>query len=143
MQDKYTLILNLLLYQVKQLINLFLTIGVTLLQTKHVHYYIFKHVHILHFSNIICCWFEGLHRSHRRGNRHSHPQQNTIASQFFSPFSFGLGMNGMDDFFNSGANGFTSFSSFNSTFSGSGNGAVKRTSTSTRFINGKKITTKK
>jgi len=37
---------------------------------------------------------------------------------------------------------FTSFSSV-SNFGGPGGGAVKRTSTSTRFINGKKMTTKK
>lgn len=85
------------------------------------------------------------HHNHRRGNRHSHPQQNTIASQFFNPFGFSLGMNGIDDFFANNSNGFTSFSTFNSTFSGpnGGTAAIKRTSTSTRFINGKKITTKK
>lgn len=65
----------------------------------------------------------------------------------------------MDDFFGHAAAGhhgghgghhpgFTSFSSINSTFSnGAGSGAgganVKRTSTSTRFVNGKKITTKR
>lgn len=41
-----------------------------------------------------------------------------------------------------GAN-FTSFNTFTSFDGASGGAAVKRTSTSTRFINGKKITTKK
>lgn len=82
-------------------------------------------------------------RQRRGGNsRHSHPS-NTIASQFFSPLGLGFDMN---DFFGSGGGaggGFTSFSSFSSGFSGPSGAAVKRTSTSTRFINGKKITTKK
>lgn len=82
---------------------------------------------------------------HRRSNRHSHPQQNTIASQFFNPFGFRMGMNGIDDLFSNNSNGFTSFSTFNSSFNGpnGGTAAIKRTSTSTRFVNGKKITTKK
>lgn len=84
------------------------------------------------------------HHHHRRGNRHSHPQH-TIASQFFNPFGFGLAMNGADDIFGGNSNnGFSSFSTFNSSFNGANGGAaIKRTSTSTRFINGKKITTKK
>lgn len=48
---------------------------------------------------------------------------------FFAPqFSFG------------GMNGFTSLSTFND---GGGGGNMKRTSTSTTFINGKKVMTKK
>nr|CAD7586298.1 unnamed protein product [Timema genevievae] len=81
---------------------------------------------------------------HQR-NRNSHPQ-NTISSQFFNPFGMGFGMASLDDLFSqqNGGGGFTSFSTFNSSFSGNtGGGAVKKTSTSTRFINGKKITTKK
>ncbi|KAJ9590433.1 hypothetical protein L9F63_016520, partial [Diploptera punctata] len=65
-----------------------------------------------------------------RQHRNSHPQ-NTISSQFFNQF---VGQTGGAEF--------TSFSSL-SNFSGPSGGAVKRTSTSTRFINGKKITTKK
>ncbi|XP_050304458.1 dnaJ homolog subfamily B member 6-like isoform X2 [Anthonomus grandis grandis] len=94
------------------------------------------------------------HLHHHRGTRHSHPQNQL--SGLFSPFSL-LGGGFMDDFFghaagggHGGHGGFSSYSSINSTFSnGSGGGAagggatVKRTSTSTRFVNGKKITTKK
>lgn len=59
----------------------------------------------------------------------------------------------MDDFFgqaagsHNGHGGFASFSSINNTFTngagGMGGPMMKRTSTSTRFVNGKKITTKK
>ncbi|XP_037918255.1 dnaJ homolog subfamily B member 6 isoform X2 [Hermetia illucens] len=83
--------------------------------------------------------------SHRRGsNRHAHTP-NTIMSPFMSPM---MGCSMMDYFFNADApsNGFTSFSSFNSISNGSGGGgggAVKRTSTSTTFVNGKKIMTKR
>uniref|UniRef100_A0A1L8DTR0 Putative dnaj molecular chaperone similarity domain protein n=1 Tax=Nyssomyia neivai TaxID=330878 RepID=A0A1L8DTR0_9DIPT len=81
----------------------------------------------------------------RRSHRHSHPQ-NTISSQFMSPF---MGISLMDDFFTmdggGGMNGaFTSFSSFNTANGGGGGGgAVKRTSTSTTFVNGKKLMTKR
>jgi DnaJ family protein B protein 6 len=52
-------------------------------------------------------------------------------------------MGGIDNLFNVGQHdAFTSFSSLNNV-GGTGGGAVKRTSTSTRFINGKKMTTKK
>lgn len=84
-------------------------------------------------------------QGHSRHSRNSHPQ-NTISSSFLSPFgSLGFGMAGFDDLFSvshTGTEAFTSFSSL-SNFSGPSGGAVKRTSTSTRFINGKKITTKK
>lgn len=69
----------------------------------------------------------------RSGSRISYPDQ-SISS--FSPFSFGFNF---DDF---GSGGFTSFSTFNSTVGGSSPN-VKRTTTSTRFTNGKKITVKK
>ncbi|KAJ4445223.1 hypothetical protein ANN_07024 [Periplaneta americana] len=86
----------------------------------------------------------GMNRGHGH-HRNSHPQ-NTISSQLFNPFNpLGFGMTGFDDLFaasQTGGAGFTSFSSL-SNFSGPSGGAVKRTSTSTRFINGKKITTKK
>lgn len=82
------------------------------------------------------------HRSRR--NRHSHPQ-NALRTPFINPFGFALGNSLVDDFFNGSSGGFSSFSSFNSTFTNGSptNANVKRTSTSTRFVNGKKITTKK
>ncbi|KAL1491390.1 hypothetical protein ABEB36_011994 [Hypothenemus hampei] len=90
------------------------------------------------------------HHHHHRGNRHSHPQNQLSNHSLFSPFSL-LSGGFMDDFFGhaaSGVNpgGFSTLSSMNTTFAnGSGGlgGAIKRTSTSTRFVNGKKITTKK
>jgi len=78
-----------------------------------------------------------------RRNRNSHPQT-ALSSAFTSPFDpLRFGMPGFDSLFSVGQpDAFTSFSSL-SNISGSGGGAVKRTSTSTRFINGKKMTTKK
>lgn len=84
-------------------------------------------------------------RDRRRHNRHSHPQ-NALSTSMFSPFGLQIGGGLMDDFFNTGphSGGFTSFSSINASFNGApSNANVKRTSTSTRFVNGKKITTKK
>ncbi|KAK7794778.1 hypothetical protein R5R35_004119 [Gryllus longicercus] len=80
----------------------------------------------------------------RRGAR---SQDTAVSSRFMSPFSFGLGFD-LDDMMSMGMGGhggFTSFSSVMSTAGGTGStgGNVKRTSTSTRFVNGKKITTKK
>lgn len=92
----------------------------------------------------------GRHQSShsRRSNRHSHPQNVALSNtSLFSPFGFTMGGSLVDNFFGGGLagnGGFTSFSS--STFSNAGgpvSGNVKRTSTSTRFVNGKKITTKK
>ncbi|XP_055591868.1 dnaJ homolog subfamily B member 6-A isoform X1 [Uranotaenia lowii] len=96
------------------------------------------------------------HNGHQRrangagnGQRHSHPQ-NLISSPFMSPF---MSFNLMDEFFNAdpmshhhrgggvgggGGGGFTSISEFSM-----GGGPVKRTSTSTTFVNGKKLMTKK
>lgn len=86
---------------------------------------------------------------HHNGQRHSHPQ-NVISSPFMSPF---MSFNLMDEFFNAdpmahrggggggggiGGGGFTSISEFSV-----GSGPVKRTSTSTTFVNGKKLMTKK
>ncbi|XP_052902823.1 dnaJ homolog subfamily B member 6-A isoform X2 [Anopheles moucheti] len=74
---------------------------------------------------------------HHHHQRHSHPQ-NIISSPFMNPMmSFGL----MDDFFNNGhmaPRGMSSVSQYS--YSG---GPVKRTSTSTTFVNGKKLMTKK
>lgn len=77
----------------------------------------------------------------RGGHRHSHPQNSSILTSFMNPF---MGVSLMDDFFNPNqpTNGFSSISSM--TFSNnSGNGAMKRTSTSTTFVNGKKLMTRK
>jgi len=78
-----------------------------------------------------------------RHNRNSHPQT-ALSSPFVNPFeSLHYGMTGINNLFSVGQpNAFTSFSSLDN-FGGPGGGAVKRTSTSTRFINGKKMTTKK
>lgn len=100
---------------------------------------------------LIALSFVDLHsRDRSRRNRHTHPQHALSNSALFSPFGFAIGSDFMDDFFNPGAGAFTSFSSINGTFSsggGSGGGGgsttVKRTQTSTRFSNGKKIVTKK
>jgi len=78
-----------------------------------------------------------------RHNRNSHPQT-ALSSAYANPFdSLHFGMTGINNLFSVGQpNAFTSFSSLDN-FGGPGGGAVKRTSTSTRFINGKKMTTKK
>ncbi|XP_017776004.1 PREDICTED: dnaJ homolog subfamily B member 6-A isoform X2 [Nicrophorus vespilloides] len=93
--------------------------------------------------------FGELHHVHghrdRRRNRNSHPQT-ALSSQLFSPFGFSLGSSIMDEFLGShGGGGFSSFSTFNGSFTNGGGSNVnmKRTSTSTKFVNGKKITTKK
>lgn len=82
---------------------------------------------------------------HRRRNRNSHPS-NALSQHIFSPFGLNLGGSIMDDFFATGPGSFTSISSLNTTFANGAAGAnanIKRTSTSTRFVNGKKITTKR
>ncbi|XP_018329435.1 dnaJ homolog subfamily B member 6 isoform X2 [Agrilus planipennis] len=84
--------------------------------------------------------------SHRSRHRNGRNSQNAVTS-LFSPFGgFGLGLSDslMENFLAT-PGGFTSFSSVNSTFANGSPGStnVKRTSTSTRFVNGKKITTKK
>lgn len=85
------------------------------------------------------------------GARGSRNGQNTQVSSIFSPFggfgSFGMpGMDGMFSPMNGGGNNgqFSSFST-SSSFGGptSNAGAVKKTSTSTTFKNGMKVTTKK
>lgn len=78
---------------------------------------------------------------------------NSLEAQFFSPFG---GLQLMDSFFGAPAMGHGGFSSFSTLSSfggqgggggmgggGCGNGAVKRTSTSTTFVNGKKLVTKR
>ncbi|XP_053666506.1 dnaJ homolog subfamily B member 6 [Anopheles marshallii] len=76
---------------------------------------------------------------HHHHQRHSHPQ-NVISSPFMTPLmSFGL----MDDFFNNGHMAPRGGMSSVSEYSYGGGGPVKRTSTSTTFVNGKKLMTKK
>ncbi|XP_053988132.1 dnaJ homolog subfamily B member 6-like isoform X2 [Hylaeus volcanicus] len=76
-------------------------------------------------------------------HRRSHPSSNSISTPFFNPF--GIHFSPFTNIFEGGGNTFTSFNSFASFdgTSGGGGGAMRRTNTSTRFINGKKITTKK
>uniref|UniRef100_A0A6E8W490 J domain-containing protein n=1 Tax=Anopheles coluzzii TaxID=1518534 RepID=A0A6E8W490_ANOCL len=92
-----------------------------------------RDIHILRHGRRANGATNGHHHHHQR---HSHPQ-NVISSPFMTPLmSFSL----MDDFF-SGAprGGMSSVSEYTI----GGGGPVKRTSTSTTFINGKKLMTKK
>lgn len=84
---------------------------------------------------------------HPGGSRHPH-HRSSHPQNVMSPF---LGFSLMDDMFASHAfgglsamnnGGFTSLSTFNGSHGGGG-GNVKRISTSTSFINGKKVVTKK
>lgn len=87
--------------------------------------------------------FAEIHGHHNRHGRRSHPSTSLTTSLFNQ---FGLGMHGLDDIFAhaaSNGNTFTSFSTFNSSHPGSGSGNMKSTTTTTRVVNGKKITTKK
>ncbi|XP_033355482.1 dnaJ homolog subfamily B member 6-B isoform X1 [Bombus vosnesenskii] len=77
-------------------------------------------------------------------NRHSHPSSNSISTSFFGPLGVShFGFSPFNNLFEGSSGNFTSFNAFTTFGGASGGGAVKRTSTSTRFINGKKITTKK
>ncbi|KAK9301818.1 hypothetical protein QLX08_006006 [Tetragonisca angustula] len=77
-------------------------------------------------------------------NRHSHPSSNSISTSFFGPLGVShFGFSPFNNLFEGSSGNFTSFNTYASFGGTSGGGAVKRTSTSTRFINGKKITTKK
>lgn len=83
-------------------------------------------------------------RNHQ--HQHQHHQQQGINSKFTSP----MVNYSMMDFLMPGNNGFTSFATFSSSMSngssgrsGGVNSAVKRTSTSTTFVNGKKLMTKR
>ncbi|XP_059054194.1 dnaJ homolog subfamily B member 6 isoform X2 [Achroia grisella] len=83
------------------------------------------------------------HGHHHRHGRRSHPST-SLTSSLFSPFGFG--MQGLDDIFAHAApngNTFTSFSTFNSSLAGPGSANMRSTTTTTRMVNGKKITTKK
>ncbi|XP_072944470.1 dnaJ homolog subfamily B member 6 isoform X2 [Epargyreus clarus] len=83
------------------------------------------------------------HGHHRHGRRNQHPST-SLTSSLFTPFGFG--MQGLDDIFAhsvSNGNTFTSFSTFNSSLAGPGSANMRSTTTTTRVVNGKKITTKK
>ncbi|XP_017756251.1 PREDICTED: dnaJ homolog subfamily B member 6-like isoform X2 [Eufriesea mexicana] len=76
--------------------------------------------------------------------RHSHPSSNSISTSFFGPLGVThFGFSPLNNFYEGTSGNFTSINAFASFGGSSGGGAVKRTSTSTRFINGKKITTQK
>ncbi|XP_012214579.1 dnaJ homolog subfamily B member 6-B isoform X2 [Linepithema humile] len=95
------------------------------------------------FENLFTSFHDGGLRRNA-GARHGHPTSNSLSTSFFGPFGFDfrLPFDGLME--NAGTAGnFTSFGSFASFDGASGGTAVKRTSTSTRFIDGKKITTKK
>lgn len=86
----------------------------------------------------------------QRGSAQQGPAQhnnhhNSLSSTFFTPFGSLFGPNMFSPFTGlegiEGGGGFTTFSS--QTFTNFGGPAVKRSSTSTKFVNGKKITTKK
>lgn len=79
------------------------------------------------FSNMF-----GIRPQNNRGND----------TQLFHNSPFGIGISNIDDIFFNADPFSSSFSSFNMNAGGNG-GALKTTSTSTRFIDGKKVTTKK
>ncbi|XP_073970993.1 dnaJ homolog subfamily B member 6-like isoform X10 [Rhodnius prolixus] len=88
----------------------------------------------------------GLKSAGSAGGRRHHGGHHDTLSQMFSPFgSFGLGFDDMFAGLDQGGGGGAGvqFTSFSSSFNGPTNGVSKKTTTSTRFINGKKITTKK
>jgi len=98
--------------------------------------------------------FFGARRSHNSRNARSSGHtsgssrsQNSLASPFMSPFGFGMGASMMGNFFSShdalAGGEFFSTTTFGMGAAGASNSAVKRTSTSTRMINGKRIVTKK
>ncbi|GBP30681.1 DnaJ homolog subfamily B member 6-B [Eumeta japonica] len=80
----------------------------------------------------------------KNGRRGHHHPGTSLTSSLFHPF--GLGVHGLDDLFSHAAtngNTFTSFSTFNSSLAGPGSANVRSTTTTTRIVNGKKVTTKK
>ncbi|XP_067007764.1 dnaJ homolog subfamily B member 6 [Anabrus simplex] len=86
--------------------------------------------------------------SHNRDHHRSRSSRDfSGGSRLFNPFSFGFGMD-MDDMLNTSdgscnGGGFVSFTNFSKSGAGPSGSSVKRTSTTTKYINGKKITTKK
>ncbi|CAL8073357.1 unnamed protein product [Orchesella dallaii] len=82
----------------------------------------------LHFGN---------HHSTRDNIHHRHSHHGGPIQSIFSPFGFGSGGMSLD------LNGFGLTDDFDNWTAGSNVGNIKKTSTSTRFVNGKKIVTKK
>lgn len=82
----------------------------------------------LHFGN---------HHSTRDNIHHRHSHHGGPIQSIFSPFGFGSGGMSLD------LNGFGLTDDFDNWTAGSNTGNIKKTSTSTRFVNGKKIVTKK
>lgn len=93
----------------------------------------------------VCIDVNGYPQSNRHNNGLSSSGSQHVGTKLASPFGAPMLNYSMMDFMMP-SNGFTSFSSFNSVpngRSGAANGAVKRTSTSTTFVNGKKLMTKR
>ncbi|XP_036224986.1 dnaJ homolog subfamily B member 6 isoform X1 [Bactrocera oleae] len=87
----------------------------------------------------------GYPQSNRPNNGLSSSGRQHVGTKLASPFGAPMLNYSMMDFMMP-SNGFTSFSSFNSVPNGRGgaaSGAVRRTSTSTTFVNGKKLMTKR
>lgn len=104
-------------------------------------YFLYTQFFFIEFSLKNFFFSTDLGYGRRDGNRHSHPQNNTLLTSFMNPF---MGVSLMDDYFGQAPanNGFTSISSMS--FSNApGNSNMKRTSTSTTFVNGKKLMTRK
>jgi len=80
----------------------------------------------------------GFHQHHHAGNRQ---QQNQVSSNFFGFPGFSFGFSAFPDLYDDGS--FTQMSTSMNFGGGTGGSNVTRTSTSTRFINGKKVVTKK
>merc|ERR1719244_2146178 len=85
-----------------------------------------------------------------RHNRRNHPMTSMSPFGSFGGFGFGMpgfgmgfGAGSMFDELDAGFGGGSSIQTFSSSFSGSPGMAMRSSSTSTRFVNGKKITTKK
>ncbi|KAM7344919.1 dnaJ heat shock protein family (Hsp40) member B6 mrj [Cochliomyia hominivorax] len=92
---------------------------------------------------------QGSRRSNGTSSSRSHHHHHGTNLKLSSPFTSPMLNYSMNDFFMPN-NGFTSFSSYSSMSNGSGrtngagrNGAVKSTTTSTIFVDGKKIMTKR
>jgi len=100
-----------------------------------------RHHHHHHRSASSHRHSRGETQPHHVSQRHAH--STSLSNPFFSPFSgfFGNSMfSAFGDLGASGGGGFTSFSTFSM---GGGAPGMKRSSTSTKYVNGQKITTKK
>ncbi|XP_030876929.1 dnaJ homolog subfamily B member 6-like, partial [Leptonychotes weddellii] len=101
------------------------------------------------FTNCICLFLEDPFEDFFGSRRGTRGSRNRGTGSFFSAFSgfpsFGGGFSSFDTGFTSfpspGHGGLTSFSS--TAFAGSGMGNFKSISTSTKMVNGRKITTKR